>query len=237
MLAELCTELFASLPRSDQRRRGTDYVRGLLDTRGRKSIRNIAAFLGDPALEQSLHHFVTSSTWGWTPVRQVLARYVARVAPPQAWVVRPMVIPKAGENTVGVDKRFFPAFGQVLNAQQAVGVWAASPRLSVPVNWRLQLSRGWLDDGERRSRASIPDGVESQTPEDFALGACLDSALHWDLPVRPVVMEAGEADACAIARKLRAAGLPLLIKVGSTLPVSVADPALPGHGGAVPLPA
>ncbi|CAM5738132.1 Transposase OS=Streptomyces microflavus OX=1919 GN=G3I39_33305 PE=4 SV=1 [Streptomyces microflavus] len=36
----------------------------LIAAEGRKSIRNIAAVLGGSATEQSLHHFVASSTWG-----------------------------------------------------------------------------------------------------------------------------------------------------------------------------
>lgn len=95
LLKELCGVLFASLPRSDQRRKGAQYLRGLLGARGRKSIRNIATVVGGPAAEQSLHHFITSSTWDWGPVRQALAQHLARIAPPQAYVLRPMVVPKA----------------------------------------------------------------------------------------------------------------------------------------------
>lgn len=82
VVAELCAELFASLPRSDQRRKGEVYLRGLLKAEGRKSIRNIAAHVGDRAAEQSLHHFVVSSTWDWGPVRAALARYLERALRP-----------------------------------------------------------------------------------------------------------------------------------------------------------
>ncbi|KJY41737.1 transposase, partial [Streptomyces sp. NRRL B-1568] len=89
VLAELCAALFVSLPRSDQRRRGEAYVRGLLGARGRKSIRSIAALIGGQAAEQSLHHFISSSTWEWGPVRRALAQFVVGALAPQAWVVRP----------------------------------------------------------------------------------------------------------------------------------------------------
>src|SRR5687768_3681725 len=71
---DICGTLFDSLTRSDQRRKGMQYLRGLLDADGRKSIRNIATRLGGPAFEQSLHHFVVSSTWDWRPMREALAR-------------------------------------------------------------------------------------------------------------------------------------------------------------------
>lgn len=112
VLGELCGELFESLARSDQRRKGIDYVRGLLTATGRKTIRNIAAVLPGRAAEQALHHFICSSTWDWTPVRRSLARYLARVAAPKAWVVRPIVIPKTGRHSVGVDRRSFPNSGR-----------------------------------------------------------------------------------------------------------------------------
>ncbi|QKV96998.1 transposase [Streptomyces sp. NA02950] len=233
VLDELCSTLFASLPRRDQRRRAAEYVRGLLGTEGRKSVRNIAALIGGQATEQSLHHFVSSSTWDWTPVRRALAQYLVRAAPPQAWVVRPMVIPKAGENSVGVDRRFFPALGQSLNAQQAVGVWAASMARSDPVNWRLQLSDAWLADLTRRSRASIPDELVPESLEDCAVEAYLGMTRSWDLPVRPVVLDAREAGAVSAVRRFRAAHVPLLVRINSSVRLRMTDPALPDRDEAL----
>jgi hypothetical protein len=229
VLTELCSALFASLPRSDQRRKGVEYVRGLLGAEGRKSIRNIAALIGGQATEQSLHHFISDSTWDWAPVRLALAQYLSHIAPPQAWVVRPMVIPKAGEHSVGVGRRFCPDLGQALNAQQAVGVWAASEDISVPINWRLHLSQAWLDDDNRRNRALIPDEVDLESVGDCAVGAYLGTAARRELPTRPVVLDAREMDVAATVRKLRAAGAPLLIRISSTQRLTVSDPNLPGH--------
>ena len=229
VLTELCSALFASLPRSDQRRKGVEYIRGLLGAEGRKSIRNIAAMIGGQATEQSLHHFISDSTWDWAPVRSALAQHLAQIAPPQAWVVRPMVIPKAGEHSVGVGRRFCPDLGQALNAQQAVGVWAASEDISVPINWRLHLSQAWLDDDNRRNRALIPDEVDLETVGDCAVEAYLGTAARRELPTRPVVLDAREMDVATTVRKLRAAGAPFLIRISSTQRLTVADPNLPGH--------
>ncbi|MEU7165776.1 transposase [Streptomyces morookaense] len=227
VLVELCSELFASLPRSDQRRKGREYLQGLLGGHGRKSIRNIAAIIGGPATEQSMHHFISSSIWDWNPVRRALVRHLLRSAPPQAWVVRPMVIPKGGRHSVGVDRKFFPALGQVLNAQQAVGVWAVSEEMAAPVNWRLHLSDDWLRDDARRARAAIPDCARPESLGDCAASAFLETA-GWGVPVRPVVLDVPEADTWAVVRRLRAAGVPWLVRIGSTLRLTAADPALPG---------
>ncbi|MEU6209577.1 transposase [Streptomyces sp. NPDC047023] len=223
-LTELGSALFASLPRSDQRRKGVDYIRGLLGVCGRRSIRNIAGLLGGSATEQSLHHFICSSTWDWAPVRQSLARHLVRSAPPHAWVVQPMVIPKAGENSVGVDRQFVPEVGRVLNAQRAVGVWAATEHMSTPVNWRLHLSPSWTDAEHRRRQAAIPDGLEARTIGDLTLDACLETARGWNLPRRPVVLDARSMDVASMVRRFREAQVPFVARINSSFPLTLADP-------------
>ncbi|MDT0345818.1 IS701 family transposase [Streptomyces litchfieldiae] len=228
-LAELGSVLFASLPRSDQRRKGMDYLRGLLGVRGRRSIRNIATLLGGSATEQSLHHFVCSSTWDWGPVRQALARHLVGNTPPLAWVVQPMVIPKAGENSVGVDRQYVPEVGRILNAQRAVGIWAANEQASSPVNWRIYLSSSWLEDGPRRRQASIPEHLDARTAGDMTIDACLETAGEWGLPTRPVVVDARSMDIPTLVRRFRAAGVPFLARVNSTFQLTVTDPARLGR--------
>lgn len=235
VLSEVASALFWSLPRSDQRQKGVQYLRGLLGVHGRKTVRNIATLLGGQATEQSLQHFIGESTWDWVPVRQALAQYVMRMAPPQAWVVRPMVIPKAGERSVGVYKDFFPAFGRVLNAQQAVGVWAASEDVSNPVNWRLRLPEAWLADDLRRRRALIPDGVRPESSEDCAIEAFLSTAARSELLRLPVVLDARDIDAAEVIERFRAVRVPLLARCCHSTRLTVADRALPGHiGGLLP---
>ncbi|MFE2725352.1 transposase [Kitasatospora sp. NPDC059327] len=236
LLTDLCSILFTSLSRSDQCRKGMQYLRGLLETEGRKSIRNIAALLGKPASEQNLHHFICSSTWDWVPIRRALAHYLVGAAAPQAWVVQPMIIPKTGRHSVGVERHFFPTLGQVLNAQHAIGVWAASEELSTPVNWRLHLPEVWLTDDLRRSQVSIPDEVGVETLGEGMIEACLETTAGWGLPVRPVVLDIGESQAMTIFGKLNAHGVPLLARVGGDLRLAVLDSVLPGSGGR-PLPA
>ncbi|MBN3932080.1 transposase [Streptomyces verrucosisporus] len=227
--ADLCSVLFASLPRSDQHRKGMLYLRGLLETPGRKSIRNIAALFGDQTSEQNLHHFICNSTWDWVPIRRALADHLVDVSRPQAWVVQPMIIPKAGRHSVGVERCFFPTLGQVLNAQRAIGVWAASERMSSPVNWRLHLPGAWLKDDLRRSRVSIPDGMGVETLSECVAEACLEST-RWGLPVRPVVLDVGGMHTAEAFVRLNTDRVPLLARIGGDLRLNVTDPALQGCG-------
>ena len=54
-------DIFASLPRKDQRARGECYLRGLMLDGRRKSIEPMVARLGGEVHYQALHHFVAAS--------------------------------------------------------------------------------------------------------------------------------------------------------------------------------
>ncbi|QLH21583.1 transposase [Streptomyces sp. Rer75] len=230
LLADLGSTLFASLPRSDQRGMALTYVRGLLTTRGRKSFRNMAASLGVPRLEQRLHHFISCSTWDWAPLARAAAGTVMPMAPPEGWVLRTLVTPRTGESTVGVHKRFCPGYGQVLNAQYAVGLWAASTTMCYPLAWRLLLPPEWFRDEARRARASIPGNCTPETPVVCGLSAYLDlpDALRGRLPI---VMDMRGVDIPAAVHQLRAVRVPFLVKAYRGLPMTVVDPALPHVAG------
>lgn len=228
VLAELRDTLFSSFRRKDQRLKAERYLHGLLTARGRKSVRNIALQLGGPATEQSLHHFIASSTWDWRPLRLALASHLERTAAPQAWVVRQMEIPKAGEHSVGVDRRFAPNLGHMFRGQQASGVWLASPELSAPVDWRLHLSEQWVNDRERRDRAEVPHGAEAESPQECAVAAALETVRRWGAPRRPVLIDLRCGDATASVARLAAANVPFLARISGSCRLSVADRAMPG---------
>jgi hypothetical protein len=230
-LDQLSAVLFTSLRRIDQRTRGVEYLHGLLRAEGRKSIRNIAATTTGPAGEQSLHHFISDSTWDWVPVRRALTEYLVRRKPPQAWVLRLLTIPKAGNHSVGVVRRLDTQRGRARNAQHAFGVWAATEEASSPVHWRLHLTEEWLSDQGRRRRTSIPDSV---TAEPFGAGGVttfLEAAAWPESPTRPVVLDARDLDVVDTVRRLRAARVPVLARIDGRTPLLGIRP------GAEPVPA
>ncbi|MEV6118914.1 MULTISPECIES: transposase [unclassified Streptomyces] len=235
MVAELCTALFSLLSRRDRRLRAEQYLRGLLTTPGRKSIRNIAAHLGGAAVEQSLHHFITSSAWDWLPLRIALAGYLEHTTAPQAWVTRPLHIPKAGRHSVGVEEHFAPHLGQVFRGQQAVGVWLASPELSAPVDWRLVLPEPWINDRQRRDQADLPEGIGAESTEECAVSAVERMAQRWNIPRRPVLIDLRRGGVAAATGRLAAGGVHFVARVSPSYRVAVADPALPGYrAGSLP---
>jgi hypothetical protein len=228
-IAELCSRLFASMPRRGQRLKAERYVRALLSVPGRKTLRNIADWMeGEPAdrepAKQSVHHFISNSSWDWTRVRHALAGYVEDTVAPRAWVVRPLVIPKAGPHSVGVDQQFVPHLGLTVHGQQAYGAWLASEHMAVPCDWSLLLTRAWLDDPGRRRRAQIPAGALPAGPEEVAGRLALDASRG--LPSRrPVVIDAEGLDPTRMLRVLVPAGVPAVVRVPASTPLRV-DPAV-----------
>ncbi|MER7900589.1 transposase [Streptomyces sp. NPDC096046] len=213
-VGRLCQGLFDSLPRADQRRKAELYVRGLLTAGGRKTMRNIAAHAGMPAGEQSLHHFISCSTWDWRPVREALAAQLDGLLNLRAWVVKPMVIPKSGAHSVGVERRFDAESGHMVNGQQAFGAWAVSEGASVPVSWALHLP-------------------EETTLAGCAARAALDIAEARSLRRLPVVVDAVDGGPELLPDRLGAAGVPFMMEVAAATPLYVTDPRLPGAHGAL----
>ena len=233
---ELGATLFAAFRRKDQRLKAEQYLRGLLFAQGRKSIRNIAAHVGGAAAEQSLHHFISSSTWDWQPMRAALAGHLERAGTPQAWVVRSLHIPKAGEHSVGVDRLFAPELGHMFRGQQAFGVWFASEHLSAPVNWRLLLPDQWVNDQERRDRAEVPEGLGCESQEECAASVAVETATQWDVTRRPVLLDLRGSAVRPTLSRLAAARVPVIGRIAASCRLTVADRAMPGFG-AGPLPA
>ncbi|MFI1484999.1 IS701 family transposase [Streptomyces sp. NPDC020747] len=227
-LADLSPVVFASLPRADQRRKGLMYLRGLLGATGRKSVRNIAAFLGDQVNDQGLHHFINDSTWEWDPMREALARHLVRRVAPQEYVLHPMVIPKSGAHSVGVARTFSWEHGQAVTAQQVIGVWGVSARSASPLNWWLHLPAHGTTP--RTDRSSILHDAGPTTPEDSMVNAYLETASRLCLPHRPVVLNAERLDAIRLMTKLGAAGLRHISRIAKDTWLLPHDPALTGWG-------
>ncbi|MFG2875195.1 IS701 family transposase [Streptomyces sp. NPDC048337] len=237
---DLCKAVLTSLRRRDQRERGRQYVRGILATQGRKSIRNIAQQVGGPAAEQSLHHFIAGSTWDWQPIRTALSHYLEESTPLTAWVAQPMAIPKGGDHSVGVGHRFDPHQGQMFRGQQAFGIWFTSSEVITPVGWRLFLPPGEEGAGGPSEREPMPSasGLEAgeekyESYEECAVTGVLDTVRQCRMPSRPVVLDIRGIGTRSTMNRFAEARLPVLARIGSGARLLVTDPALPGYGAGV----
>ncbi|WP_371661014.1 IS701 family transposase [Streptomyces sp. NBC_00280] len=215
--------LFAHLPRADQRRWAGVYLRGLLATQGKKSLRRIAASVTpSPTAPQSLQQFVNDSAWQWRPVRAELARWAAEHTATHAWTLSPVVIPKRGELSVGVHRRFVPAFGRTVNCQLAVGAFLSGDLGDLAVDWQLYLPRRWTEDARLRRQARIPEATGHATAAELCL-ALADQLARITPEMPPVVVHTdGHIDAGAVIAGLQARGLDWIVAVPDTLPLRLA---------------
>jgi SRSO17 transposase len=178
----------------------TAYLTGLLLPGERKSIEPMAARLEPRHVSrahQSLHHFVANAPWEARELLAVARDYalaqLERHAPVGAWVVDDTGIPKKGKHSVGVTWQYCGVLGKQANCQVAVTVSLANKTMSVPAAWRLYLPEKWAQDPKRRSEAGVPREVEFLKKWQIALEE-IDLLLAEDLPIAPVVADAGYGD-------------------------------------------
>lgn len=217
---EFCDDIFGTLYRSDQRRAGETYLRGLLDCPGRKSIRRMVNTTPGPHSEQSLQQFVNQSPWNHEPIRQRLMKRLIRSLRPTAWVLEEVAFPKHGRYSAGVDRQYVRSLEKVCNCQLAVVVTLTSDDVSVPVNWRLIVPESWGQDEERRARARVPEQERPRPYWNYQMEILDDMALDWGMPGAPVVVDGRqqpnvEALLCALENR----GLPYLAQVSSSFHV------------------
>lgn len=232
LVSDVCQELFASLRRSEQRVIGERYVRGLISVSGRKTMRSIAEGFGGGPEQQKIQHFISSSTWNWMSVRRALFEYLATVEPPEALVVRRMIVPKSGNHTVGVERMYVRGLGRTVNSQQAFGAWHVDSSRSVPVNWKLHLPQSWLTDTTRRRRAGIPDHCEEGFVGESACRSVLEimAASSAAAAGVPGILDIGPLDTEACLRTFADAGVPVLLRINDRLSLRAEDPAHPSYG-------
>ncbi|WP_339134334.1 transposase [Streptomyces sp. f51] len=219
-------ELFGRLPRADQRRWAHAYMEGLLSTPGKKSVRRLAASVSDSCTApQSLHQFINASPWAWEPVRAELARWVQQHTAPRAWTIGLAVVPKRGDRSCGVHRRFVPQAGRTLNCQVGVGAFLSTDTENVPVDWRLLLPDPWTNDPVLRRRARIPESTGPRSAEAQTLDLIESLPAGGQLAEVPVVADLeGYADSGEIVRELISRGRHFVVAVPAALPV-LATPA------------
>ena len=245
-LGAFAEDLFASIPRKDQRRWGQTYLRGLLLDGKRKSIQPMATRLakGDPqadayALEQALQQFCNQSPWDPVPVRRRLAQRMTAAIGPAAWVIDDTGFPKFGRYSVGVAPQYCGALGKVANCQVGVSVHAATDQASCPLDWRLFLPEEWDHDAERRRKAHVPADQRHRPKWQLALEV-LDELAAWGLAAPVVLAGAAYGEVNEFRLGLEQRQLPYVVQVPGTLsayPQDMAPETAPYAGrGRPPLP-
>jgi SRSO17 transposase len=208
-------DLFASLPRADQRARGQCYLRGLMLEGRRKSIEPMAQRLGEVHY-QALHHFIGVSPWDWRPVRRRLAELLCAALSPTAWVVDDTGFPKDGDCSVGVQRQYSGTLGKTANCQLGVSVNAVTERASCPLDWRLFLPERWDEAAmaARRAACQLPEGVHHRPKWQLVLDM-LDELAGWDLRPPVLLADSGYGEVGEFRGGLEARQVPYVVEVRS----------------------
>lgn len=232
-LAEFIADVFASLPRTDQRTTSSYYLQGLMLEGRRKSMQPMADRLGID--HHRLQQFVSTSPWKVEPVRQALATKAINLIHPDAWVVDDTGFIKDGHASPGVARQYSGTLGKVGNVQIGVSVHAVTDVASCPLNWRLFLPRSWdeayadtPDDRAqarlRRARAKIPDTIRHQPKAELAL-EMIDELTDWGLAPPVIVADAGYGDNGLFRTALSTRGLPYIVQVKAATSMHTQDAA------------
>jgi SRSO17 transposase len=239
---EYLERLNAVIGHVDRREPLRAYLSGLLLPGERKSVEPMAAKL-DPlhvrARHQSMHHFVSTAPWAEGDLlrvaRDTALSQMERHAPVAAWVIDDTGIPKKGSFSVGVAHQYCGVLGKSANCQVAVTVSLVNALMSVPYGFRLYVPETWAKDFERRQAAGIPKDLRFQTKWEISLDQ-IDDLLREDLPLAPVVADAGYGVVTAFRDGLTQRGLSYSVGISEDtslwLPGEEPLPAAPwkGHG-------
>jgi SRSO17 transposase len=224
-------DVFASVPRKDQRAKSDCYLRGLMLDGRRKSIQAMASRLPD-GNEQNLQQFVNQSTWDPVPVRRRIAQRMVPLIGPDAWAVDDVSFPKDGKMSVAVAPQYCGALGKQANCQVAVSVHAVSDAASCPLQWRLFVPQEWADDPARRRKTGVPEEIGHREKWRLALDT-LDELAGWGLVPPLVVADAGYGQNADFRDGLERRSIGYVVAVRSDVTVHPhnAQPAAPAWSG------
>ena len=174
-----------------------DYCTGLIVSEARKSVEPMAAITAPDrtgAQHQSLLHFVGQGPWSdevvLAKVREMVLPQIERRGPITAWIIDDTGIPKKGQHSVGVAHQYCGQLGKQANCQVAVSLSIANHAASLPVAYRLYLTKDWASNEARRLKAKVPEEICFKTKPEIAL-----EHIHWacetGLPGDVVLLDAG----------------------------------------------
>ncbi|WP_210590906.1 IS701 family transposase [Streptomyces sp. GESEQ-35] len=233
VLALFVADVFASVPRKDQRAKGDCCLRGLMLDGRRKSIQAMASRLPD-GNEQNLQQFVNQSTWDPVPVQRRINERLLTLVNPAAWVIDDVSVPKDGQMSVAVAPQYCGAVGKRANCQVAVSVHAASDTASCPLQWRLFLPEEWASDSDRRAKTIIPPEVTHREKWRLALDM-LDTLADWGMTPPAVVADAAYGTNAHLRAALndRQLAYVLAIRADVTAHPFGAEPKAPARNGPI----
>ena len=212
-------EVVRPLPHVRQRENALVYVRGLIESGGRKSLQPTLFRLGESAARyESVQQFLADSPWDPELLVRACAERVAPELGVLAWVVDDTGIAKDGKHSPGVKRQYSGTLGKIGNCQIAVSLHAVGGRGTLPLGFSLYLPQEWCADSERRRAAKIPARVAFQTKPQLA-AALVERASGWELPAAPLLADCAYGDDTAFRTRLHALELEYVLAVSAQIGV------------------
>lgn len=168
-LAEFVADLFASVPRRDQRVQGDCCLRGLMLDGRRKSIRPMAERLPD-GMNRTLQQFVNRSPWDPVPVQRRIAERMVSLISPDAVVIDDVSFPKDGRMSVGVARQYCGALASRRTARS---------RSAIPRRFRCSGGCSCRRSGTRTPGGAVPAGCRMRSGTGRSGGWRLMSWTRW----------------------------------------------------------
>lgn len=138
--------------------------------------------------------------------------------------------PKKGTHSVGVAQQYYGQLGKLDNCQMAVTLSVANELASLPISYRLYLSKDSAADAKRHPKAGVPQDVRFQTKGTIAFSQ-IEQALADGMPQGVVLADAAYGADSKFRQRLSELELPYAVGIVSTTSVW-----LEGNGPLAPRP-
>ena len=151
-------------------RNARNYIKGLLGSAKRKNGWQLSEKLGEKT-PYKMQQFIYRGEYKADDIRDELRSYVGEKLGEEdgAMVVDDTGFLKQGVKSCGVQRQYTGTAGKICNCQIGVFLTYASTKGHTPIDRRLYMPQGWMDDKERRTEAGVPEDLKFQTKPEMAL--------------------------------------------------------------------
>src|SRR5664279_3640389 len=195
----------------------------------------------DESCAQQFQHFISNSPWDHEPVLAQISRDADRLLggkPTSALIIDESSFAKQGDRSVGVARQWSGRLGKVDNCQVAVFGVLTDDQRHAPVDMRLYLPKGWIEDAARCDKAGVPLAARTLTSKTAHALDIVRQARARQMRFAWVGVDAGYGKEPAFPRALEDRGEVFVADVHSTqrvwteLPELAVPPHQPGRGRA-----
>src|SRR5271157_1563151 len=164
---DLHQPLWWVLPNQDARLFGCGagrYLRGL--AQAAECTFAAMATVVDASCAQQFQHFISNSPWDPKAVVAQISQdadHLPGGKPTSSLIIDESSFAKQGDRSVGVARQWSGRLGKVDNCQVAVFGVLTDGQRHAPVDMRLYLPKGWVEDAARCDKAGVPLAMRTLT--------------------------------------------------------------------------